>query len=253
MKNNKSASLFEKEQVLTSLKQSFVKLNPRIMVKNPIMFTVEVCTAIMFLVMIYSIFDNAQGSFVYNAWVFVILFITLLFANFAEAIAEARGKAQADSLRKTREETPAKLLVNGQIKTTSSSQLKKGDVFICEAGDTIPADGEIINGLASIDESAITGESAPVIREAGGDKSSVTGGTKVLSDRIEVLVTQQPGESFLDKMIALVEGASRQKTPNEIALTILLAGFTLVFLIVCVTLKPFADYTGTVITIASFL
>ena len=253
MKNNKSASLFEKEQVLTSLKQSFVKLNPRIMVKNPIMFTVEVCTAIMFLVMIYSIFDNAQGSFVYNAWVFVILFITLLFANFAEAIAEARGKAQADSLRKTREETPAKLLVNGQIKTTSSSQLKKGDVFICEAGDTIPADGEIINGLASIDESAITGESAPVIREAGGDKSSVTGGTKVLSDRIEVLVTQQPGESFLDKMIALVEGASRQKTPNEIALTILLAGFTLVFLIVCVTLKQFADYTGTVITIASFL
>lgn len=253
MKNNKSASLFEKEQVLTSLKQSFVKLNPRIMVKNPIMFTVEVCTAIMFLVMIYSIFDNAQGSFVYNAWGFVILFITLLFANFAEAIAEARGKAQADSLRKTREETPAKLLVNGQIKTTSSSQLKKGDVFICEAGDTIPADGEIINGLASIDESAITGESAPVIREAGGDKSSVTGGTKVLSDRIEVLVTQQPGESFLDKMIALVEGASRQKTPNEIALTILLAGFTLVFLIVCVTLKPFADYTGTVITIASFL
>lgn len=253
MKNNKSASLFEKEQVLTSLKQSFVKLNPRIMVKNPIMFTVEVCTAIMFLVMIYSIFDNAQGSFVYNAWVFVILFITLLFANFAEAIAEARGKAQADSLRKTREETPAKLLVNGQIKTISSSQLKKGDVFICEAGDTIPADGEIINGLASIDESAITGESAPVIREAGGDKSSVTGGTKVLSDRIEVLVTQQPGESFLDKMIALVEGASRQKTPNEIALTILLAGFTLVFLIVCVTLKPFADYTGTVITIASFL
>ena len=253
MKNNKSASLFEKEQVLTSLKQSFVKLNPRIMVKNPIMFTVEVCTAIMFLVMIYSIFDNAQGSFVYNAWVFVILFITLLFANFAEAIAEARGKAQADSLRKTREETPAKLLVNGQKKTTSSSQLKKGDVFICEAGDTIPADGEIINGLASIDESAITGESAPVIREAGGDKSSVTGGTKVLSDRIEVLVTQQPGESFLDKMIALVEGASRQKTPNEIALTILLAGFTLVFLIVCVTLKPFADYTGTVITIASFL
>ena len=217
------------------------------------MFTVEVCTAFMFLVMIYSIFDNAQGSFVYNAWVFVILFITLLFANFAEAIAEARGKAQADSLRKTREETPAKLLVNGQIKTTSSSQLKKGDVFICEAGDTIPADGEIINGLASIDESAITGESAPVIREAGGDKSSVTGGTKVLSDRIEVLVTQQPGESFLDKMIALVEGASRQKTPNEIALTILLAGFTLVFLIVCVTLKPFADYTGTVITIASFL
>ena len=253
MKNNKSASLFEKEQVLTSLKQSFVKLNPRIMVKNPIMFTVEVCTAIMFLVMIYSIFDNAQGSFVYNAWVFVILFITLLFANFAEAIAEARGKAQADSLRKTREETPAKLLVNGQIKTTSSSQLKKGDVFICEAGDTIPADGEIINGLASIDESAITGESAPVIREAGGDKSSVTGGTKVLSDRIEVLVTQQPGESFLDKMmIALVEGASRQKLLTKLRWQPF-SRLHIVFLIVCVTLKPFADYTGTVIGNSIFL
>ena len=217
------------------------------------MFTVEVCTLIMLIVMLYSIGNDAQGSFAYNAWVFVILFVTLLFANFAEAIAEARGKAQADSLRKTREETPAKLLRKDGIVTVSSSQLKKGDVFVCEAGDTIPADGEIIEGLASIDESAITGESAPVIREAGGDKSSVTGGTKVLSDRIKVLVSTQPGESFLDKMIALVEGASRQKTPNEIALTILLAAFTLVFVIVCVTLKPFADYTGTVITIASFL
>ena len=207
----------------------------------------------MFPVTIYSIFNDAQGSFAYNIWVFIILFITLLFANFAEAIAEARGKAQADSLRKTREETPAKVIIGDKVQTVSSSGLKKGDIFICEAGDTIPADGEIIEGLASIDESAITGESAPVIREAGGDKSSVTGGTKVLSDTIKVLVTQQPGESFLDKMIALVEGASRQKTPNEIALTILLAGFTLVFVIVCVTLKPFADYTGTVITIASFL
>ena len=253
MVNNKSASLFQKEQVMESLKQSFVKLNPRAMIKNPIMFTVEVCTAVMFQVTIYSIFNDAQGSFAYNIWVFIILFITLLFANFAEAIAEARGKAQADSLRKTREETPAKVIIGDKVQTVSSSGLKKGDIFICEAGDTIPADGEIIEGLASIDESAITGESAPVIREAGGDKSSVTGGTKVLSDTIKVLVTQQPGESFLDKMIALVEGASRQKTPNEIALTILLAGFTLVFVIVCVTLKPFADYTGTVITIASFL
>ena len=253
MVNNKSASLFQKEQVMESLKQSFVKLNPRAMIKNPIMFTVEVCTAVMFPVTIYSIFNDAQGSFAYNIWVFIILFITLLFANFAEAIAEARGKAQADSLRKTREETPAKVIIGDKVQTVSSSGLKKGDIFICEAGDTIPADGEIIEGLASIDESAITGESAPVIREAGGDKSSVTGGTKVLSDTIKVLVTQQPGESFLDKMIALVEGASRQKTPNEIALTILLAGFTLVFVIVCVTLKPFADYTGTVITIASFL
>ena len=253
MKNNQTTSLFPKEQVMESLKQSFVKLNPRVMIKNPIMFMVEVCSVIMFAVMIYSIFNDEQGSFAYNACVFVILFITLLFANFAEAIAEARGKAQADSLRKTREETPAKRIVDGKIQHVSSSQLKKGDVFECEAGDVIPSDGEIIEGLASIDESAITGESAPVIREAGGDKSSVTGGTKVLSDRIKVLVTTQPGESFLDKMIALVEGASRKKTPNEIALTILLAAFTLVFVIVCVTLKPFADYTGTVITIAAFL
>ena len=246
-------SLFEKEQVIESVKQSFVKLDPRQMIKNPIMFTVEICTAIMLPVTLYSAFSNEQGSFAYNVWVFFILFITLLFANFAEAIAEARGKAQADSLRKTREETPAKLYVNGTVQTVSSSQLKKGDEFVCDAGDVIPADGEIVEGLASIDESAITGESAPVIREAGGDKSSVTGGTKVLSDHIRVVVTTQPGESFLDKMIALVEGASRQKTPNEIALTILLAVFTLVFLIVCITLKPFADYTGTVITIASFL
>ena len=253
MKNNQTTSLFPKEQVMESLKQSFVKLNPRVMIKNPIMFMVEVCSVIMFAVMIYSIFNDEQGSFAYNACVFVILFITLLFANFAEAIAETRGKAQADSLRKTREETPAKRIVDGKIQHVSSSQLKKGDVFECEAGDVIPSDGEIIEGLASIDESAITGESAPVIREVGGDKSSVTGGTKVLSDRIKVLVTTQPGESFLDKMIALVEGASRKKTPNEIALTILLAAFTLVFVIVCVTLKPFADYTGTVITIAAFL
>ena len=253
MRNNYSSSLFQKEQVKESIRQSFVKLNPRIMVKNPIMFTVEVCSLVMLLVTIYSIFNENQGSFAYNAWVFVILFVTLLFANFAEAIAEARGKAQADSLRKTREETPARLVDGKNIKMVSSSQLKKGDVFVCEAGDVIPADGEIIEGLASIDESAITGESAPVIREAGGDKSSVTGGTKVLSDHIKVIVTTQPGESFLDKMISLVEGASRKKTPNEIALTILLAAFTLVFFIVCITLKPMADYTGTVITIASFL
>ena len=252
MKTNNNTSLFQRDQVMESLKQSFVKLNPKIMVKNPVMFTVEISTLIMFIVTLFSATNDSQGSFAYNLLVFIILLVTLLFANFAEAIAEARGKAQADSLRKTREETPAKLHVNGQIKTVSSSQLKKGDVFECEAGDVIPADGEIIEGLASIDESAITGESAPVIREAGGDKSSVTGGTKVLSDHIKVVVTSQPGESFLDKMIALVEGASRQKTPNENALTILLAVFTLVFLIVCITLKPFADYSNTVITIAAF-
>ena len=179
---NQNTSLFQKEQVIDSFKQSFVKLNPNIMIKNPIMFTVEVSTVIMLFVTGYSAFSTSQGSFVYNLWVFIILFLTLLFANFAEAIAEARGKAQADSLRKTREETPAKLIVNDKVKTVSSSQLKKGDIFECEAGDVIPADGEIIEGLASIDESAITGESAPVIREAGGDKSSVTGGTKVLQN-----------------------------------------------------------------------
>ena len=255
MKSNKSTSLFLRELVLESLKQSFVKLNPRLMVKNPVMFTVEICTVLMIVATLYFLFAGItdQGSFGYNVAVSIILFITLLFANFAEAIAEARGKAQADSLRKTREETPAKMIVNGKVQVVSSSQLKKGDVFECEAGDVIPSDGEIIEGLASIDESAITGESAPVIREAGGDKSSVTGGTKVLSDKIRVQVTTQPGESFLDKMIALVEGASRQKTPNEIALTILLAGFTLVFVIVCATLKPFGDYVGTNITVAAFI
>lgn len=248
---SKNQSLFQREMVLQALKQSFVKLNPKILFRNPVMFTVEIGTFIMAMVCLWIVTgERSQGSFGYNFTVFLILFLTLLFGNFAEAIAEARGKAQADSLRKTREETPARL-ADGKI--ISSSQLQMNDVFRCEAGDIIPADGEIIEGLATIDESAITGESAPVIREAGGDKSSVTGGTKVLSDKILVRVTTQPGESFLDKMIALVEGASRQKTPNEIALTILLAGFTLVFIIVTVTLKPFADYAGVQITIASFI
>ena len=253
MKNSNNTSLFEREQVRESLKQSLIKLHPGMMRRNPIMFTVEIATMIILLVTVYSLFSDGQGAFLYNFLVFVILFLTLLFANFAEAIAEARGKAQADSLRKTREETPAKLIVDGTVTVINSSQLKKGDYFECVAGDIIPADGEVVEGLASIDESAITGESAPVIRESGGDKSSVTGGTKVLSDRIKVLVTARPGESFLDKMIALVEGASRQKTPNEIALTILLAVFTLVFLVVCITLKPIADYSGTEISIAALI
>lgn len=244
-------TLFQKELVQQALKQSFVKLNPKVMFRNPVMFTVEIGTLIMAAVCVWIMTgETSQGGLGYNFTVFVILFLTLLFGNFAEAIAEARGKAQADSLRKTREETPAKLQ-DGRV--VSSAQLKKNDVFVCQAGDIIPLDGEIIEGLATIDESAITGESAPVIREAGGDKSSVTGGTKVLSDKIVVQVTTEPGESFLDKMIALVEGASRQKTPNEIALTILLAGFTLVFIIVTVTLKPFADYANVGITIASFI
>ncbi len=250
-----STSLFQAALVIQALKQAVIKLDPRKMILNPVMFTVEVGTAVMLGVCIWILAGaEGQGGFGYNFAVFTVLLLTLLFANFAEAIAEARGKAQADSLRKTREETVAKLrLPNGEIHFVSSAQLKKGDIFVCEAGDTIPTDGEIIEGLATIDESAITGESAPVIREAGGDKSSVTGGTKVLSDHIAVVVTTVPGESFLDKMIALVEGASRQKTPNEIALTILLAGFTLVFVIVTVTLKPFADFAQTPITIAAFI
>lgn len=246
-----NTSLFQKDLVNQAIKNAFIKLNPKILFRNPVMFTVEIGTFVMFIVCIWILAgEKTQGSFMYNFIVFLILLFTLLFANFAEAIAEARGKAQADSLRKTREETPA-TLENGT--KVNSSQLKKGDIFVCEAGDLIATDGEIIEGLASIDESAITGESAPVIREAGGDKSSVTGGTKVLSDKIKVLVTTEPGESFLDKMIALVEGASRQKTPNEIALTILLAGFTLVFIIVCITLQPFGTYSKTPITIAAFI
>ncbi|MEZ7509849.1 potassium-transporting ATPase subunit KdpB [Cloacibacterium sp. Arc13] len=256
----KNNNLFQPELMNEALKQSFIKLNPAKMILNPVMFMVWVGTLVMTGVCVWiALGENNQGSLVYNLIVTFVLFLTLLFANFAEAIAEARGKAQADSLRKTREETPAKWInPMGELKIDevtliSSSQLKKGDIFICEPGDIIPTDGEIIEGLATIDESAITGESAPVIREAGGDKSSVTGGTKVLSDFIKVKVTTEPGESFLDKMIALVEGASRQKTPNEIALTILLAGFTLVFIIVTITLKPFGDYANTPITIAAFI
>jgi len=247
--------LFDPELLGGSVKQAFVKLNPRLMIKNPVMFTVEIVTAVMLAVCIYQAVtgDTSQGQLWYNITVFIILLITVLFANFAESLAEARGKAQAESLRKTREETPAKKLAGNSITLTPSSQLRLGDQFICEAGDIIPMDGEIIEGIATIDESAITGESAPVIREAGGDKSSVTGGTKVLSDRIVVEVTTAPGETFLDKMIALVEGASRQKTPNEIALTILLAAFTMIFTIVCVSLKPYSDYSNTPITIAAFV
>ena len=259
MKSQKIA-LFEKKITGEALRQALVKLNPKTMFRNPVMFTVWVGTLVMMLVCLWILSgEKSQGSLSYNLVIFAVLLLTLLFANFAEAIAEARGKAQANSLRKTREETPAKKvsimgeLFMNEVSIVPSSELKKGDFFICETGDIIPTDGEIVEGLATIDESAITGESAPVIRESGGDKSSVTGGTKVLSDKIKVKVTAEPGESFLDKMIALVEGASRQKTPNEIALTILLAGFTLVFIIVCITLKPFGDFAHTPITIAAFI
>ncbi|HJW31426.1 MAG TPA: potassium-transporting ATPase subunit KdpB, partial [Saprospiraceae bacterium] len=255
MKRQRQIKLFDRTLLKEAIKQSFSKLNPRQLIHNPIMFTVEVGTAYMLAVCIWIIMgESTQGSFAYNFTIFLILLLTVLFANFAEALAEARGKAQANSLRKTREETPAKLVLdNGQWKTVNSSQLKKGSIFFCEAGDIIPMDGEIIEGIATIDESAITGESAPVIRESGGDKSSVTGGTKVLSDKIKVQVTTAPGESFLDKMIALVEGASRQKTPNEIALTILLAGFTLIFIIICITLAPFSDFAKTPIPISAYI
>ncbi|MDP4116648.1 MAG: potassium-transporting ATPase subunit KdpB, partial [Bacteroidota bacterium] len=239
-----------------SIAESFVKLDPRLMLKNPVMFTVEIGTVIMLAITILSLIspNSGEGYFGYNFVITLLLFLTLLFANFAEAIAEARGKAQALSLRKTREETEAKLIVGAdEIKIVSSSKLKKGDIFISEAGDTIPIDGEIVEGIASIDESAITGESAPVIREAGTDHSGVIGGTKVLSDRIKVRVITEPGESFLDKMIALVEGANRQKTPNEIALTILLAGFTLIFILVVVTLKPFSNFAHSSVTITALI
>jgi K+-transporting ATPase ATPase B chain len=236
--------------------QSFVKLNPGILIKNPVMFMVALGTLVMILVTLISVFQTSDtlGTPGYNLVITLILFVTVLFGNFAEAIAEAKGKAQADSLRKTRQDTEAKkILANGEIKSISSAELRKGDVFLVEAGEIIPADGEIIEGLASVDESAITGESAPVIREAETDHNSVIGGTKVLSDQIKVKVVAEPGESFLDKMIKLVEGANRQKTPNEIALTILLASFTLVFLIVTVTLKPFGDLVNAPITIAALV
>jgi len=256
MKRQKNLGLFQKDLVAAALRDSIYKLNPAVMVKNPVMFTVEIGTAVMFVITAMALVApmSDQGSFMFNLLIFIVLLVTLLFANFAEGIAEARGKAQAESLRRTREETPAYIVSpNGEIKAISSSQLKKGDVFLVKAGEIIPSDGEIMEGLASIDESAITGESAPVIREAGGDRSSVTGGTKVLSDQIKVRVTIAQGESFLDKMIALVEGANRQKTPNEVALTILLAGFTIVFLLVIVTLKTFSDYAHTVLPVSSLI
>lgn len=225
--------------------ESFVKLNPLIMIKNPILFVVEIGTIFVLLMMIAPSLFEAEGRFGYNLAVFLILLFTLLFGNFAEALAEGRGKAQADSLKQTKKDTVAhKVQKNGDIKPVSSNDLRKGDIVLVETGEFIPGDGEIIEGLASIDESAITGESAPIIKEAGGDFSSVTGGTRVVSDWVMVRITADPGESFLDKMISLVEGATRQKTPNEIALNILLVTLTIIFLIVVVTLVPIANYVG---------
>jgi K+-transporting ATPase ATPase B chain len=245
-------SVFDPELSRQAAIESFKKLDPRVMVRNPVMFVVEVGTVIVGFLTVYYLFTD-PSLFVYNAAIFLWLLLTVLFANFAEGLAEARGRAQAESLRSTRTETPARRLVNAHEERVASTELRKGERFVVEAREIIPADGEIVDGIASVDESAITGESAPVIREAGGDRSSVTGGTRVLSDRIVVEVTSDPGESFLDSMIALVEGASRQKTPNEIALTILLAALTAIFLIVTVTLLPFGIYAGTPVDTATLI
>ncbi len=243
--SNKSyyVSAFSKDIMLSAIKDSFKKLNPKITVKNPVMFVVEIGSVITTAIFIKDLFihDFKSISFVFQITLW--LWFTVLFANFAESISEGRGKAQADSLRRTKTEVIARLFKeDGKEEKIKASMLRKGDIVIAESGDTIPADGEIIEGIASVDESAITGESAPVIRESGGDRSAVTGGTKVLSDKIIIRVTSNPGENFIDKMISLVEGASRQKTPNEIALNILLVMLTAIFLVVVVTLVPMAGY-----------
>jgi K+-transporting ATPase ATPase B chain len=244
---NAPRALFEPEIVKRAMKDALVKLDPRVVAKNPVMFVVEVGSAVTTYFFIRGLFTHANDT-LFVGQVCLWLWFTVLFANFAEAMAEGRGKAQADSLRKAKTDTTARRLVSGIDSTkeerVAAPLLAKGDLFVCDSGDVIAADGEIVDGIASVDESAITGESAPVIRESGGDRSAVTGGTRVLSDRIIVRVTQDPGHSFLDRMIALVEGAKRQKTPNEIALSILLAGLTLIFLLATVTLLPFAQYAA---------
>lgn len=251
--------LFDGEIVRRAVKESFVKLNPATLRKNPVMFVVEVGAALTTVFLIRDAFLGTHGLG-FELQIDLWLWFTVLFANFAEAMAEARGKAQADTLRKTKTDSMAKRITSSsKIEVLPASKLRAGDVVICEAGDIIPGDGEVIEGIATVDESVITGESAPVIRESGGDRSAVTGGTRVLSDQIRIRITSNPGETFLDRMIALVEGAERQKTPNEIALNILIAGMTLIFLFAVVTLQPFAVYSvtsaeaGTVPTVAVFI
>lgn len=254
-KENKKTKFVTKDILKSSLIGAFQKLSPRYMIKNPVMFVVEIGFFIALVLTIFpTVFGDNSTLRVYNGLVAVILFITVLFANFAESVAEGRGKAQAESLKKTKKDTMAHLLLdNGEEKLVNASELKKGDVVIVRTNELIPNDGEVIEGIASVDESAITGESAPVTREAGGDFSSVTGGTTVVSDWLKVRITSEPGKSFLDKMISLVEGASRQKTPNEIALNTLLVGLTIIFLIVVVTLYCFADYSETAIPVATMI
>jgi K+-transporting ATPase ATPase B chain len=238
-KGVRARPLFDPEILKRATVESFVKLNPKVVAKNPVIFVVEVGAAITTLFVIKDAISGV-GNTLFGAQISLWLWFTVLFANFAEAMAEARGKAQADALRKTKTDTLAKKLVSGKIDMVPASKLRSGDVVRCEPGDLIPGDGEVIDGIASVDESVITGESAPVIRESGGDRSAVTGGTKVLSDEITIKITSNPGETFLDRMIALVEGAVRQKTPNEIALNILIAGLTLIFLLAVATLPPYA-------------
>jgi K+-transporting ATPase ATPase B chain len=246
-------SLWDPKIVRRAAVDALVKLNPRKMMGNPVMFVVEVGSVITTILLVL----HPRAAFGFNLQITLWLWFTVLFANFAEAMAEGRGKAQADTLRKARSETIAnRKLADGSVEQVPSSELRTGDVVVVSAGEFIPGDGEIIEGVASVDESAITGESAPVIRESGGDRSAVTGGTRVLSDQIRVKITSNPGETFLDRMIALVEGAERQKTPNEIALNILLAGLTVIFLLAVVTLQPFAIYSGsrqTVFVLVSLL
>src|SRR5437868_3128388 len=239
-----SKSLFDPAIMRRAIGDSFVKLDPRQMARNPVMFIVEIGSILTTILFFQKLPSAKSSDSVFTGLVTAWLWFTVLFANFAEAVAEGRGKAQADTLRKTRSETVARVrLPDGSIVEKSSNDLLVGDECVVTAGELIPGDGEIIEGIASVDESAITGESAPVIRESGGDRSAVTGGTRVLSDEIIVRITSKPGETFLDRMIALVEGASRQKTPNEIALNILLAGLTIIFLLAVVSLQPFAIYS----------
>ncbi len=240
----KASSLADKKILGRAVFDSFVKLHPQTLVKNPVMFVVEVGAVLTTFQLAWNVFHRA-GQIGFGLQITLWLWFTVLFANFAEAMAEGRGKAQADSLRKARAETHAHLLKSdGCTELVPSSKLRSGDIVLVAAGEFIPGDGEVIEGVASVDESAITGESAPVIRESGGDRSAVTGGTRVLSDQIKVRISSNPGETFLDRMIRLVEGASRQKTPNEIALNILLSGLTIIFLLAVVTLQPFAIYSG---------
>ena len=235
--------LLDPEIINRAVKESFRKLNPATLAKNPVMFVVEAGAALTTVFLIRDTFGSGHPGIGFEIQIAIWLWFTVLFANFAEAMAEARGKAQADTLRKTKTDTIAKRRCkNGSMEAVPASQLRAGDVVYCEASDIIPGDGEVIDGIATVDESVITGESVPVIRESGGDRSAVTGGTKVLSDHVLIRITSNPGETFLDRMIALVEGAERQKTPNEIALNILIAGLTLIFLLAVVTLQPFAKY-----------